>query len=1582
MVPLGKAREPLAEELSPTNCAEQIASVATSTIEASTVEKHNESMVPKICNFNPEKGITIDVVPSVENYRDTQPIDIDSKYSLIEKEIVFMPESRESVNNFYTHDRINDITFGQKSCGHTYTDFDEVSSTMYNNISQNSTQEQQNASSDSKDGDRYDKKLNQPNFKPSISNVFNSLNEYINAPTGSLNYIEPILDKDDLFERSIDDAVEKDFKSNRDVVINELSSISTEKGIINVIDENILDYKNILPVELNKFVKVEINNKQDNTMQNIMFHHPISVQSEENNSIISAPNTAISNHNDVIDTELSSNKSDKKVIANDTFEENSDRFISKQKQLDLNKRNFIDKYTFVENKESIVENKKLDKNITSNENQDNNIKTTKSDIFSNVRMIRTIDTSDFSEEELNQYLLELEKEERSKTDNISLSDNTWLLQSYELREDREKNVNHCQRDDEDVNEAPIFEKIMIGELPKISQEEFQKTKKFPVIDYNTDIYHENIVDVKCNNIVKFDLKSNQLKYTKSNELDKTIIDNHVTEIIGQDVAIQENTLQTCIAVQEKISSKFENIGEQLCSNNMIQKLQQDFNRDILSQDCNSDILLNLSEKIKDHEKKVYQDVTENNKDVFVVHETSVYNNENISKMESVSKISDTHTRGNDQEFEKPIRPQTLDIVLTHDKNDSHTFESSSTAPEVPEHSEIGIVDEDRGASSDVSDNSLVECNTVLGKQPPFWVPDSDAPSCMLCDVKFTVLKRRHHCRACGKVLCNKCCNMKYRLEYQGNIDSRVCVSCFHLLIKAGNEQGIGDWSASYNSNTDCGDVNSVQERQPNPNNPMEYCSTVPPLQQLAGGLPPPPAVMVPVGVLKREGSKHRTEGQKSVIFSDGDGDEGRKNCLNELKIWSSLKREHTRRRESTQYCSEIQDLLLGVYRVPEKPSERGPSTVGCWAPGIRPGCDLTELDTCWDPKLSYRKQGNKRIFASGSVLMDTAMRRQNHPPLDSTTNSYIPHDSNLFPPTVTIHKGQIIYHPPMDESVLYKTLKNECEPSVMFAINHNLYAYVKITNLNCCVNKICWNVTSRGLACIGQDEIILLVEVLPDETRIPKDLLIYINQLYLEAIKGNTVTELGFSVYQNTNLLLGSREHVGFLFIRQTLQCLQKIILPPAPFLIGLLIHRWETPWAKMFPLRLLLRLGAEYRYYPCPLVSVRFRNALYFEIGHTVMKVLADFRNFGYTLPGVRGLTIHLKNRTTDVMFPRNRYDQVIKGLHNSNDHVLAYASNFSITADSHLVCIQTNTGDESSYQTQAINIHNKPRTVTGASFIVINGALKSSMGLSAKSSIVEDGLMVEIMPEKMEALKAALKNMQDFSIGCGRQGALEPDEVVNIKWVDNDMLFNLGVKSPIDGQLMDGIPSIRVHNGIDYKGATRFIRWTEVFIIKKNSSVEICLFLLRFEENCKKVMRKCKMKSTFCMLSYFTQKTKQKRIYLYYQDFFLNLSPRSQNDHSSGVNDPVDINKLSGSIAKATCAALVKLLDLLATAGLTKLGVRTTIHPDNVGYEAGSEGTKLPPIYMKSLDNELIQVLHKAVQSSQDAYTVLELIFYVLED
>lgn len=40
--------------------------------------------------------------------------------------------------------------------------------------------------------------------------------------------------------------------------------------------------------------------------------------------------------------------------------------------------------------------------------------------------------------------------------------------------------------------------------------------------------------------------------------------------------------------------------------------------------------------------------------------------------------------------------------------------------------------------------------------------------------------------------------------------------------------------------------------RPHPNNPDDYCSTIPPLQQIQSSeARPPPTVMVPIGVLKR-----------------------------------------------------------------------------------------------------------------------------------------------------------------------------------------------------------------------------------------------------------------------------------------------------------------------------------------------------------------------------------------------------------------------------------------------------------------------------------------------------------------------------------------------------------------------------------------------------------------------------------------------------------------------------------------------------------------------------------------------------------
>ena len=49
----------------------------------------------------------------------------------------------------------------------------------------------------------------------------------------------------------------------------------------------------------------------------------------------------------------------------------------------------------------------------------------------------------------------------------------------------------------------------------------------------------------------------------------------------------------------------------------------------------------------------------------------------------------------------------------------------------------------------------------------------------------------------------------------------------------------------------------------------------------------------------------------------------------------------------------------------------------------------------------------------------------------------------------------------------------------------------------------------------------------------------------------------------------------------------------------------------------------------------------------------------------------------------------QVLKVLNGADEYVMAFEASFSMKADSHLVCIQTEQG----YKTQAINIQNQPR-------------------------------------------------------------------------------------------------------------------------------------------------------------------------------------------------------------------------------------------------------------------------------------------------
>ncbi|XP_036023863.1 FYVE, RhoGEF and PH domain-containing protein 2 [Onychomys torridus] len=70
----------------------------------------------------------------------------------------------------------------------------------------------------------------------------------------------------------------------------------------------------------------------------------------------------------------------------------------------------------------------------------------------------------------------------------------------------------------------------------------------------------------------------------------------------------------------------------------------------------------------------------------------------------------------------------------------------------------------------------------LGLRAPQWVRDKMVTMCMRCQEPFNALtRRRHHCRACGYVVCAKCSDYRAELKYDSNRPNRVCLACYTFL---------------------------------------------------------------------------------------------------------------------------------------------------------------------------------------------------------------------------------------------------------------------------------------------------------------------------------------------------------------------------------------------------------------------------------------------------------------------------------------------------------------------------------------------------------------------------------------------------------------------------------------------------------------------------------------------------------------------------------------------------------------------------------------------------------------------------------
>uniref|UniRef100_A0A8D2MUS2 FYVE, RhoGEF and PH domain containing 6 n=1 Tax=Zonotrichia albicollis TaxID=44394 RepID=A0A8D2MUS2_ZONAL len=90
-------------------------------------------------------------------------------------------------------------------------------------------------------------------------------------------------------------------------------------------------------------------------------------------------------------------------------------------------------------------------------------------------------------------------------------------------------------------------------------------------------------------------------------------------------------------------------------------------------------------------------------------------------------------------------------------------------------------------SLEEADAEKQEEDSPLGSKAPIWIPDTRATMCMICTSEFTLTWRRHHCRACGKIVCQACSSNKHGLDYMKNQPARVCDHCFRELQKQDNQ---------------------------------------------------------------------------------------------------------------------------------------------------------------------------------------------------------------------------------------------------------------------------------------------------------------------------------------------------------------------------------------------------------------------------------------------------------------------------------------------------------------------------------------------------------------------------------------------------------------------------------------------------------------------------------------------------------------------------------------------------------------------------------------------------------------------------
>ena len=141
------------------------------------------------------------------------------------------------------------------------------------------------------------------------------------------------------------------------------------------------------------------------------------------------------------------------------------------------------------------------------------------------------------------------------------------------------------------------------------------------------------------------------------------------------------------------------------------------------------------------------------------------------------------------------------LVADTEKECNEWLEAIRNATEALSANEVVLGDGRKSIriKSSFAHTSVLDSGGDGARTAPVWVPDNAHKCCMIkrCSRKFNMLRRKHHCRSCGKVVCDACSQNRRILPHINKKKQlRVCDTC---VIDMNNGTGrfdiLRNWSS-------------------------------------------------------------------------------------------------------------------------------------------------------------------------------------------------------------------------------------------------------------------------------------------------------------------------------------------------------------------------------------------------------------------------------------------------------------------------------------------------------------------------------------------------------------------------------------------------------------------------------------------------------------------------------------------------------------------------------------------------------------------------------------------------------------------